>query len=291
MCNSADEAKEWKNRVLQAAYGGDPNIKDLEPPKKRVLALLNPFGGMGLAPRKWQTAKEILDLAHIDITLKETERAKHAFDILKNELQPGDYDGIITVSGDGLIHESINGAMSRPDFQEFVAQTVFGFIPAGTANGLHKSVVSQFQESEGIHTAAFAVAKGRTTKMDLTELDLEYQPEQKVYMFLMMSWAIISDSDINSEVIRWIGSPRFTIWGVYRIISLRHYPGELSYTGVTQIQRQQDAKVEEIQEIRHPQESFKFLSIYNCPWIGSTFNAAPLSKIDDGTNDIMLMDS
>jgi len=38
------------------------------------LALLNPFGGMGLAPRKWLVAKEIFDLAHVDITLKETER-------------------------------------------------------------------------------------------------------------------------------------------------------------------------------------------------------------------------
>jgi diacylglycerol kinase family enzyme len=38
--------------------------------KKKVLALLNPFGGMGLAPRKWETAKEILNLAHVEITLK-----------------------------------------------------------------------------------------------------------------------------------------------------------------------------------------------------------------------------
>jgi len=85
------------------------------PAKKKILALLNPFGGMGLAPRKYNVAKEILDVAHIEITLKETERAGHAFDILKNEVQPGQFDGIMTISGDGLIHESINGAMSRPD--------------------------------------------------------------------------------------------------------------------------------------------------------------------------------
>ena len=85
------------------------------PVKKRLLALLNPFGGMGLAPRKWVVAKEILDLAHVDVTLKETERQGHAFVILKAEVQPGDYDGVLTVSGDGLIHEAVNGAMSRPD--------------------------------------------------------------------------------------------------------------------------------------------------------------------------------
>jgi sphingosine kinase len=127
--------------------------------------------------------------------------------------------------------------------------------------------------------------------MDLTELDLEYQPDQKVFMFLMMSWAIISDSDINSEVIRWIGSPRFTIWGVYRIISLRHYPGSLTYNGIRQESNLPNSKEEEFKQCAHAQENFKFLSIYNCPWIGTTFHAAPLSKVDDGTNDIMLMDS
>jgi hypothetical protein len=71
--------------------------------------------------------------------------------------------------------------------------------------------------------AAFLVAKGTRVKMDLTEITLEYQPETKLYMFLMMGWAIISDCDINSEVIRCVGPPRFTIWGVYRVLALRNY--------------------------------------------------------------------
>ena len=74
-----------------------------------------------------------------------------------------------------------------------------------------------------IMNAAFLVAKGTRVKMDLTEITLEYQPETKLYMFLMMGWAIISDCDINSEVIRCVGPPRFTIWGVYRVLALRNY--------------------------------------------------------------------
>lgn len=50
-------------------------------------------------------------------------------------------------------------------------------------------------------------------------------------MFLMLGWAIISDCDINSEVIRWIGPARFTIWGVYRVLFLRHYPAKLTIKG------------------------------------------------------------
>jgi sphingosine kinase len=53
------------------------------------LALLNPFGGRGLAPRKWLVAKEFFDLAYIDIELKHTERPMHAHEITKTEIQTG----------------------------------------------------------------------------------------------------------------------------------------------------------------------------------------------------------
>ena len=184
--------------------------------------------------------------------------------------------------------------MSRPDRDEFQDKLTFGFIPAGTANGLHKSVVTQFDEKEGIHTAAFAVAKGRTTKLDLTELDLEYyqneETPKKVYMFLMMAWAIISDCDINSEVIRCCGPPRFTMWGVYRVMALRHYPGEFNYVG-------QNCKLNHIESCNNIAEykkawmatNFKIMCVYNAPWIAQKFNAAPLSTIDDGANDITIM--
>jgi sphingosine kinase len=44
-----------------------------------------------------------------------TERFRHAYDIAFEQLKPGDYDGIITVSGDGLLHEVINAIFRRPD--------------------------------------------------------------------------------------------------------------------------------------------------------------------------------
>lgn len=54
-----------------------------------MLTLINPFGGMGQAKAKWVIAKELLDLCHLEIDLKETERVGHVYDILKNEVQLG----------------------------------------------------------------------------------------------------------------------------------------------------------------------------------------------------------
>ena len=79
------------------------------------MALLNPFGGAGAAPRKYEEAKTLLDLAHIDFTLKHTERRLHGYEILNKEVQVGQYDSVISISGDGLFHEMVNGLMQRED--------------------------------------------------------------------------------------------------------------------------------------------------------------------------------
>mmetsp|Transcript_34564 Transcript_34564/g.33769 ORF Transcript_34564/g.33769 Transcript_34564/m.33769 type:complete len:89 (+) Transcript_34564:566-832(+) len=86
------------------------------PPKRKLLVLINPFGGAGAAERNWQLAEVILNKCYVVMTIIRTERAKHAHDIVHNDLRPGEYDGIITVSGDGLIHEVINGIFKREDF-------------------------------------------------------------------------------------------------------------------------------------------------------------------------------
>ena len=39
----------------------------------------------------------------------------HAFDVVKDELSIGQYEAIISISGDGIIHEIVNGIMARPD--------------------------------------------------------------------------------------------------------------------------------------------------------------------------------
>jgi sphingosine kinase len=65
----------------------------------------------------------------------------HAFDIV-NKAKLGQYDAFVTISGDGLIHESVNGAMNRPDWFQFLKTTSFGFIPAGTSNGLYASIAN-----------------------------------------------------------------------------------------------------------------------------------------------------
>lgn len=144
------------------------------PLKRKVLVLVNPFSGRRLAARNWEIARPILEKAHIEMKVIMTERAGHAYDMVKDDLRIGDYNGIVTVSGDGLIHEVVNGLYRRNDWLQFMSTLSLGFIPGGSANGLVKAVLDYSGEEYSVENAAFVVAKGRSMRMDLTEIDAEY---------------------------------------------------------------------------------------------------------------------
>lgn len=44
-------------------------VDDIDPEKRKVLVLLNPFGGAGAAFRNWAVAEPIFRLAHIEYQL------------------------------------------------------------------------------------------------------------------------------------------------------------------------------------------------------------------------------
>ena len=267
------------------------------PPKRRVLALLNPFGGRGLGPSIWEKAKtSIFDKAkHLEVTLKHTERARHAYDIAKDELQVGQWDCIVCISGDGLIHEVINGIMNRPDKDEFLQRTTISFIPAGTANGLVASLIDALGETgDDVLTSAFLIAKGRRSLMDLQECRLEYfqglpdgDPRKAIYMFLSLTWAFIADVDIHSESLRCLGSARFEVYGVYRVLNVQHYGGKIKFNGARALTKyiEEAPQAGQFQD-NVVEDTFTYLNIMNVTHAGKGHKFAPIAQFDDGAADI-----
>jgi len=68
--------------------------------------------------------------------------------------------------------------------------------------------------------------RGRTAPMDLVCVELA---AGTTYSFLSAGWGFISDVDIESEKLRWMGDTRFSLWSSYRLANLRLYRGRLSY--------------------------------------------------------------
>jgi len=109
-------------------------------------------------------------------------------------------------------------------------------------------------------------------------------------------WGVLADCDINSEVLRWMGPSRFTVWGAMRVFCPRAYPGSIFYSGQKVRSRRDAAELDEhnftpelpdIHEEAHRHEEdektqfkdqvFSYVLMQNTPFIGKDINSGPLS--------------
>ena len=109
------------------------------------------------------------------------ESIKNAPDLLK-------YDAIITVSGDGLLLEALNGVMARKDWREVIQNVVLFPLPGGTGNGLVKSLLHVGNIPLTPTHAAYVCAKGHSRRMDVGTFETE--DKGRGYSFLELMWFV-----------------------------------------------------------------------------------------------------
>ncbi|XP_048881633.1 sphingosine kinase 2 [Brienomyrus brachyistius] len=227
--------------------------KSLLPRPRRLLLLVNPFSGRGQAMQWCQS--HILPMireASISYNLIQTERQNHAKELVR-EISLAEWDGIVIVSGDGLLHEVINGLMERPDWEEAI-KTPVGILPCGSGNALagsinHYAGYDMCLREPLLLNCCFLLCRGCVRPMDLVSVmtsrpasNQNGRPTQRrLFSFLSVAWGFVSDVDIESERYRGLGSARFTLGTLVRLASLRSYKGRLSYLPPTAVTASPDA--------------------------------------------------
>ena len=101
-----------------------------------------------------------------------------------------------------------------------------GIIPGGTGNGLCKTLLESSAEIYDPRHAAFLIIKGQQHSLDLARVK---QNNAEFYSFLSLSWGLISDVDIESEKLKFLGAWRFDLYALLLICSLRTYKGRFSF--------------------------------------------------------------
>jgi sphingosine kinase len=198
---------------------------------RRFLIFVNPVSGKRTALREYErTVKPMMAEAGADVKLIVTQYANHAREYVR-DFDPSKYDAIITIGGDGMYYEVLNGIFSRPDGLDILKSLPLMPIPGGTGNGLVKSILYETDEDYSVTNATFAALRGTPAPMDISYV---YTRTQSHYSFLLLGWGLVSDIDILSETMRCIGEPRIYIAAVYFILRKRQYRGRISvYTGHT----------------------------------------------------------
>jgi diacylglycerol kinase family enzyme len=167
--------------------------------------------------------------AGIEVQVLSTERANHAYEYMLTCDLTG-IDAVLTVGGDGILFEVINGLYMREDYKLMSHPTPVVPIPGGTGNGLSKSILYDCDEDFSALTATFVAIKGKPVPFDLS---LVQTVNYTHYSFLILGWGLISDVDILSEKMRWMGEPRLYVAAVYFTLARRMYHGRLSlFTGL-----------------------------------------------------------
>ncbi|XP_041598765.1 sphingosine kinase 2 isoform X2 [Vulpes lagopus] len=234
------EAQRWATALMCLLRGvplpGDGEITpELLPRPPRLLLLVNPFGGRGLA---WQWCKNhvlpMISEAGLSFNLIQTERQNHARELVQG-LNLSEWDGIVTVSGDGLLFEVLNGLLGRPDWEEAV-KTPVGILPCGSGNALAGAVNQHggFEPALGVDlllNCSLLLCRGGSRPLDLLSVTLA--SGSRCFSFLSVAWGFVSDVDIQSERFRALGSARFTLGTVLGLANLHTYRGRLSYLPAT----------------------------------------------------------
>ncbi|XP_018666860.2 sphingosine kinase 1 isoform X1 [Ciona intestinalis] len=231
--NNKEIAEKWKSVIKYLISGKSvtksevESVVELSP--RRYIVYVNPFSGQGKAMEMYNgPVRSMLAEAEVKHKMIKTKYAGHAKEMVK-EVNLSDWDGIIIVSGDGLVHEVINGLMERRDWKTAI-KTPIGIVPGGSGNALAASVIyastGQEVSSNIVRDSMFEISRGRWREMSIMQAEMR---DRTFYSFLNFGWGFVADVDIESEKYRNLGKARFTVGCAVRVANLRKYHGMISY--------------------------------------------------------------
>jgi sphingosine kinase len=183
--------------------------------------LINPFGGRGNAS-KWYTQdiEPIFAAAKCDVEVEKTSYAGHAVEIAQN-LDIDAFDVLASASGDGLPHECFNGLAKKTNASEALRKVAVVQLPCGSGNAMSWNLNGTHECS----IAALSIVKGVRTPFDLVSIT---QGDRRTLSFLSQSLAIVAETDLGTDNIRWMGEARFTYGFLVRLLGKTIYPCDIS---------------------------------------------------------------
>lgn len=177
----------------------------------------------------------ILRLAAIEVDCIVTERANHAKDLLlNNQVHIDSYDGVVSVGGDGMFAEILNGILIRAQRDAGInwssvdstltkPKICLGVIPAGSTDAVAFGTTGINDPT----TSAIIIVLGKKLNIDVSSV--HHRDEDKLirYSTSFLGYGYFGDTIADSESNRWMGPKRYDWAGVKKFIRHRLYSGEI----------------------------------------------------------------
>jgi len=200
-----------------------------DPPRpRRILFLINPASGAGHAARTLnENVLPLIRHSGVPFDVLATTHAQHAFEVAHklDASAPNAPTDLVCVSGDGLVHEVLNGLLRRPDWELVTRQVRLGHIGGGSGNGLASGICAGAGEPISTQASAFLLAKGYSRPLDAFAVSQEGEPLR--FGCLSMGYGMISDIDLESESMRYLGNARFTVSALGCMAKMKKYKADV----------------------------------------------------------------
>ncbi|MCO5553567.1 hypothetical protein L7F22_007090 [Adiantum nelumboides] len=169
--SNGTEGQDWASRVMSLAYDSFSVS-----PFRRLKILINPIGGQGKSVSLFeQKVRPILEASGCKLSIEVTKYRYHGHEIAKN-LDLEKFDCLICVSGDGMLHEVLNGFASRSDAREAFKRITVVPIPAGLMADLDLGT----EDLRALGDARFIIGfLGGVIKHSTCEVDIDVKLGQK----------------------------------------------------------------------------------------------------------------
>ena len=201
---------------------------------KKVLMAINPNSGTKKAKEIFESRSKIFKANGILYDIYETKFKNDITDYLSklnlNKLKS--YDAIFCFSGDGLVHEVINGIAKREDFDMKENPITIAHFPSGTGCALSENIARFSNTESNVDSVVYAVCHWRTTSLPLFKYKITTHDgtEKIIYGFLSLNLGFFADVDIGSEILRFMGSARFDIYGAFKLMGFGSIPLRVKWT-------------------------------------------------------------
>ena len=248
--------------------------------KLKLVGIVNPVGGTENGPKIGKILIDVCQKLGFELKIILTKYKGHASDIVA-ALTPDDCDICVSVGGDGMLNEIINGMLSTP------SRVPLAILPSGTGNGVASSL-----GTNTISSALRAILLAKKKPIDL--LQVQVGGAFKMYAAISVSWGLIADIDKLSETSwRWIGSARTTLAAVYTMLFNRTYHGKIEFMIAP---NEKTPKVSNDTRIQTKSDGwsvvegeFSLVTISNLPWLASDILLAPQCELSDGTMTLIFI--
>ncbi|KAF8905782.1 ATP-NAD kinase-like domain-containing protein [Gymnopilus junonius] len=202
-------AAEWVEAVMIAAYE-NLGVKRC----RRLMVLVNPFGGQkkgaAIFARK---VKPVFEMAGCSLEIICPYNPPRTCSEVARTLPIDQYDAVVTVSGDGLIHEVLNGFAEHPESIKALKIPIAP-VPTGSGNALSLNLLG-IEDGFDVVVAALNAIKGKAMKRTIS--------------FMSQAVGLIAEVDLGTENLRWMGDTRFTYGLLWEILKFKPCPVELSF--------------------------------------------------------------